>query len=215
MTNTTINTLKSIQQFSLFAAVTFLFLSIVCAYNGNGVDAYPSTRIFRPLFVSVSNDVWGARGVPLLLILQLVCLMTFFGIAIYIGLKILPIPLSENDKKEVITSPYEAFNRMVFSRTLLGGVKRAKNQMLDLRNLTPTYTADVYLIHFDVSGKKNFLAFLFIFGFVVPNFVSFSSKAEFVQLLINFALLNLYFFFLYDVVLLVSSKIFIKGKRNA
>lgn len=174
----------------------------------------PYQDVLHHLFLNVTHDVWNVQGIAILLALQAILLIAFFGIGLYLGLKILPTPLSELERKEIIQSPYTAFNKIIFSKALFRGVNAMPKGAIDLRNKELRFAADLYLLNFKLSNKVNWFFSIFFFLFVVPSFLDLQARSPYAQLFINFLFLNLSLLFLFDLALFTFSKLFVKGRKN-
>lgn len=173
----------------------------------------PYKQLLIYFFPNVTYGLISRNGVAFFLILQTFFLLIFFLIALFLGLKILPMPLSELEKQGIILSPFQAFNKIFFSKTLFGRTGALHKQSFDLRNIRLNLVADLYLLHFNLSNKKNGFLFIFFILFMSNYFSQSENRAPIFQLLLNFCQTNIVLFLLFEFVIFSFSKSLIKGEK--
>lgn len=203
-------------QYTLYiASIVLVLLTITCTqWQCADMTWIPYQEVFRPIFMNITDSVWKIDGVSFFLILQTVCLVGFFGIGLYLSLKILPVPLSEKEKKEISLSPYAAFNNIIFSKILFGKVALTSAQIFDLRSVEFITVADLYLFHFKSSNAANVIALISVVVFIMPHILDSGGRASYVQLAINFLHLNLSLLVFLNVISFVFCKFFIKDGKD-
>lgn len=207
--------LKLFQYSTYLISVLFLVLSMTCSQVECGAALQiPYQQSFQYLFSHLTDDVLIHHGVELFVLSQAFFLIIPFLVAIFIGLKILPTPLSEIEKTEIMHSPYNAFSNLYFSKTLFGGVKSIGVTLCDMRNEKLNIVADLYLLHFKICRKENWLIFMFLFLFIVPIFVPLDNKVHYFQLLMNFIKINLSLFLFFELIMFGYSKLLVREKKN-
>lgn len=196
-------------------SILFLTLSVACSHNKCSEQLQiPYQDLFKCLFFNITDDVLSLNGVVIFSILQTLFLIIFFFISLLLGLKILPIRLTEMEKMEILQSPYSAFNKIFFSKILFGRVKYFHRESFDFRNVKLNIIADLYLLHFKLSNKGEGLIFIFFILFITPIFLPFDNKAPYFQLLINFLDINIALFLMLEFTMFSFSKLLTKGNRN-
>jgi hypothetical protein len=206
-------TIKGIQISVLFLSIIFLLLAVGCIeMNCSPIWDIPYRGILRYFFLSISDATWQIAGIPFLLILQAICLICFFLIAFFLSLKIIPAPINESEEEKILASPYDAFNKIIFSKILIGSVIGNHQNIVDARNVKISSVADLYLLHLKMSGKLYglvFVAFIIFFG---PYQIGVHERAATFQLVVNFVHLNLFLFLMLEICIYILCKRI--GRKN-
>lgn len=205
--------LKSIQYAMFFLAIIFFLLTLICTKFGTPDIALPFQKITRPFFIKIDGFVWSLDGIPFLIFAQIFFLLAFFGIAIHLGIKILPTPLSEKDKQEIFESPYSVFNKIIFKRILFGSVLSVTPQTFNFVNERLAIAADLYLLHARYSNKFHGLAFIASILFIQIFLFDSDDHSPFLQISINFFSFNLILLICLEIVLSAFS-FYLRKKNN-
>jgi len=206
--------LKTIQYLLYAFSVFLLILQLVCIWESClEMGVWTHQKILRSAFLGISDSVWEQGLISFLLVLQAGSLIGFFGIAAYVGIKILSTPLSNAEQKEIVHSPYDAFNKMIFSKILFGLVTPTTSYLYDMRNAHFRRKADLYLFHFKLSNKAYGLIFLAVLAFVVPVLWKAPVRAPGFQLILSFIYLNLSLLVFLELILFCTSTLY-KGRHD-
>jgi hypothetical protein len=182
-----IKLLKNIQYLLFISSVALLILSSI----------FVEMQIVKPISLSYKNlfhySIYTLQNfscnidnISLYLTLQMSCLLIFFGIALYIGLKILPMRLSDDEKREVVRSPYTAYSEFISSKISFRYVVSTTNIMFDFRNVKFINLADFYLFIFNFSDKGKGLIVMFMLGFIFPFLIDMEYQSPVSLLFMNF-----------------------------
>lgn len=209
----TLKTIKRIQCFFYLSGVAFLIFSIVLAQIG---IIKPIHFFYRDLFCNLLsrniNYQWSINDISLYIIIPMFFLLVFFGIALYLGLKLFPIPLTAEEKIWVIASPYVAYSEIILSKILFGSVIPPPNNKSDFRGVKLYSVADLYLFHFRHSNKFNIFIFGFFIAIVFPFLIDTENRSLPIVLIINFFYIHILLMILLDSVLFLYAN-YIRNKN--
>ncbi|MEB0011469.1 hypothetical protein QN416_07505 [Glaciimonas sp. Cout2] len=195
-----IKILKYIQYLFFLLSFILLILSIVLIEIGVIKPISLSYKnVFNYLLFIFENFSWELNNVAMYVILEIGCLFIFFGIALYIAVKILPMQLSESQREKIIISPWESFNEIIFKKILFGSVGKLSNGMFDMRKPKLFILADLYLYHFKIVKKHFGLVLIFIILFIFPILSGMEYKSLVYLLAMNFVYMNALFLFILEI----------------